>query len=82
MRKLVIALAAAACMGVMASSGAMAVPVGATVIDTAANAVGTVLDVRHHCGGCGGGWHCPPVRCWRTVCKKVYKWKRCRGGCG
>lgn len=42
MRKFVIVMAAAAGLGLMASSGASAAPVGAFAIDAAANAMGAV----------------------------------------
>jgi hypothetical protein len=67
MRKFVILMAATAGLGLMAASGASAAPVGAAAIDAAANAVSAVQDVR------GGGWHCPPARCWRWKCVKVWK---------
>ena len=77
MRKFVIVMAAAAGLGLMASSGASAAPVGAFAINAAADAVGSVVDVR----GCGygrcGGWHCPRVKCWKLVCRKVYRTKKC-----
>jgi hypothetical protein len=66
MRKFVIVMAAAASFGLMATSGASAAPVGATAIDAAADAVSAVQDVR-------GGWHCPPARCWKWKCVKVWK---------
>ena len=67
MRKMVMATVLAAGLGLMASSGASAAPFGAGAIGFAADAVASVIDVR------GGGWHCPPVKCWEWSCKKVYK---------
>jgi len=46
------------------------------VIDTAATATESVLDVhgygRHHHRG---GWHCPPRRCWKWVCHRVWRYR-------
>lgn len=71
MRKLVIALATSAGMGLLATSGTMAAPFGGVAIDTAATAASTVevVHYRRH----RGGWHCPPRRCWRWKCHKVYR---------
>ena len=75
MRKFVIVMAAAAGLGLMASSGASAAPVGAFAIDAAANAMGAVEEVGHRrcCRPVKKKprWICP--RCYRYVCKKVYK---------
>jgi hypothetical protein len=71
MRKLVIALTAAAGFALLPSTGAVAAPFGGVALDTAATAASTTIDVgyrRRH-----GGWHCPPRTCWRWVCKRVYK---------
>jgi hypothetical protein len=75
MRKFVIVMAAAAGLGLMASSGASAAPVGAFAIDAAANAMGAVEEVGYR-GCCRPHrkkvrWHCP--RCYRYVCRKVYR---------
>jgi hypothetical protein len=73
MRKLVIALATSAGMGLLATSGAMAAPFGGVALDNAATSTSTVTDVRYGC--CRPKpkvkWICP--RCYRWVCHKVYK---------
>jgi hypothetical protein len=76
MRKFVITLAAIAGLGLWTTGGAIAAPANGAVIDTAATATESVLDVhgyrRHHHRG---GWHCPPRRCWKWVCHRVWRYR-------
>ena len=62
MRKLVIALAAAAGCALLAPSGAMAAPANGAVIDAVANEVATVTDVRYRRHRCCH--RCCHHRCW------------------
>lgn len=73
MRKFII-VAATAGLGLWATSAALAAPVNGAAIGAAASAADTLLDV----GGCYrcGGWHCPPRKCWRWDCRRIYKWQR------
>jgi hypothetical protein len=70
MRQFVIALAAVAGFGLLASSGATAAPASAGAISCAANALATVEQVGHRKHR--GGWHCHG-HCWKKVCKVIHK---------
>ena len=68
MRKLAIMVVATAGLALGASSGAVAAPANGMAIDAVANATAAVQVVHYW-----GGWHCPPRRCWRWKCHKVWR---------
>jgi hypothetical protein len=70
MRKLIIALAAAAGFALLAPTGAMAAPASGAVIDVAANEIATTTEVRHR-------RHCCCHRCWHP--RRPPKGKKPRG---
>ncbi len=70
MRKLAIMVVATAGLALGASGGTVAAPANGVAIDAVANATTSaqVVHYRHH------RWHCPPRRCWRWKCHKVYRY--------
>jgi hypothetical protein len=68
MRKLVLALTAAAGFALLPTTGALAAPFGGTVLDNAASATAATIDVRY------GRHHC--CCCCKTKVITVTKWKK------